>query len=151
MSGHIVAEIDFVPPIKSPMSSNTRLTPVVVGVGDTINRSLRVEDAIEPLDLMLLAIKNALKDTGTSSTLQQDLQSSIDSIDVVRSWTWPYADLPALLGNRLNVKPKHLHTSPHGGNQPAKLFDDAAKRITLGQTSIAIVTGGEALGSRRPY
>jgi hypothetical protein len=131
------------------MSLNTQLTPVVVGVGDIINRSLRVEDAIEPLDLMLSAIKRAIQDTGTNSTLQKDLQSIIDSLDIVLSWTWPYADLPTLLANRLNVKLKHKFTSPHGGNQSAKLFDDAAKKIALGQATVAVVVGGEALASRR--
>jgi hypothetical protein len=131
------------------MSLNTRLTPVVVGVGDTINRSLRVEDAIEPLDLMLTAIKAAIQDTGTSDSMQKDLQNTVDSIDVVVPWTWPYSDLPGLLANLLNLNPKHKHTSPHGGNHPAKVFDDAAKRIALGQATVAVVTGGEALASCR--
>lgn len=69
-----------------------RKTPIVVGVGDVVNRSRKVEDAIEPLQLMLQAIQKAVQDTGLSASSAVNLQSEIDSIDVVRTWTWPYAN-----------------------------------------------------------
>lgn len=126
------------------MSSNT---PIVVGVGDIINRSLKVSDAREPLDLMIVSILNAIKDTGLSSEAQNKIQSSIDSIDVVQTWTWPYSDLPGLIGQKIGFKPKHKKCSDHGGNQPAKMFDDAARRIAMGKSRAAVVVGGEALAS----
>jgi acetyl-CoA acetyltransferase len=119
--------------------------PIVVGVADVKNRSQKVEDAIEPKQLMLQAIKDALQDAGGSS---QKLQSSIDSIAAVRTWTWPYADLLGLLSEELGIKPKYKHYSDHGGNQPCKIFDDAARRIAKGESKVAVVTGGEALASR---
>jgi hypothetical protein len=103
-----------------------------------------MEDAHEPLDLMLSAIKAALQDTNTNS--HAELKSSIDSIGVVSSWTWPYTDLPGLISDRLGASATHKYTS-HGGNQPAKLFDEAARRVSLGQARVAVVTGGEALAS----
>lgn len=118
--------------------------PIVVGVADVKNRSQKVEDAIEPKQLMLQAINDALKDAGGSS---QKLQSSIDSIAAVRTWTWPYADLIGLLSEELGIKPKYRHYSDHGGNQPCKIFDDAARRIAKGESKVAVVTGGEALAS----
>jgi acetyl-CoA acetyltransferase len=129
------------------MASSSGLTPVVIGVGDVINRSLRIEDSIEPLELMYEAIRHALNDTGIAGQNQLDLQSAIDSIEAVSTWTWPYKDLPGLLANKLGVKARHTATSPHGGNQPAKLFDEAARRISLGETKVAVVVGGEALAS----
>ncbi|OCL03137.1 hypothetical protein AOQ84DRAFT_326442 [Glonium stellatum] len=124
-----------------------RRTPIVVGVGDVKNRSQKLEDAIEPMQLMLQAIQQAIRDTNASPSAAAELRSKIDSIDVVATWTWPYPDLPGLLSKRLNVEPNHKHYSPHGGNQPAKLFDEAARRISLGKSKVAIVTGGEALAS----
>jgi len=121
--------------------------PIVVGVGDFKNRSTRVEDAIEPMQLMLQAIQAAFKDTGLSASNAQKLQSSIDSIAVVKTWTWPYPDLPGLLAEKLGVDPPRKHYSDHGGNQPGKLFDDAARRISLSQSKVALLTGGEALAS----
>ncbi len=123
-------------------------TPVVVGVADVKNRSHKIEDALEPMELMLRAILLAIKDTNITPSAAADLQSNIDSVDVVATWTWPYPDLPGLLAERLGVKPRHKFYSVHGGNQPAKLFDEAARRISVGKSKVAIVTGGEALASR---
>ena len=122
------------------------LVPIVVGVGDIVNKSLAVEDAIEPLHLMLQAIWEAINDT--EAPTPSKLQSSIDSIDVVRTWTWPYADLPRILSQKLGTSLSRQSYSPHGGNQPAKVFDEAARRIANGESSLAIVVGGEALASR---
>lgn len=122
-------------------------TPVIIGVGDVVNRSKRLEDALEPLELMLKAIEAAWEDTGLTGDVSTRLKSEIDSVDVVQTWTWPYTNLPDLLANRLGAKPRHTHYSDHGGNQPAQLFDHAARRISLGQSKVALVTGGEALAS----
>ena len=121
--------------------------PVIVGVGDVKNKSLQVEDAVEPMQLMLQAISHALEDTGLTDCKRKELRSRIDGIDVVATWTWSYDDLPALLSQELGILPKHKHYSKHGGNQPMKLVDEAARRISQGLCSVAIVTGGEALAS----
>jgi hypothetical protein len=63
--------------------ANQRRTPVVVGVGDVVNRSKKVEDAIEPLELIVQAIQEALRDTGLSESSASTLQSDIDSLDVI--------------------------------------------------------------------
>lgn len=119
-------------------------TPVIIGVADVKNKT---DDHKEPATLMLEAIELALSDTGTA---RDQLRSQIDSIDVVRTWTWPYTDLPGLLSQRLGlkIKPKwSRYTETHGGNLPARLVDEAAGRIARGETTLAVVTGGEALAS----
>lgn len=122
-------------------------TPIIIGVGDFINRSKRIDDALEPLELMLKAISEALQDTGLDERSLAELRSAIDSLDVVRTWTWPYPDLPGLLAERLEIDPRRKHYSPHGGNQPAVVFDDAARRIARGESRVTVLTGGEALAS----
>lgn len=111
------------------------------------NKSLKVEDALEPMQLMLNATQAAIKDTSTSPFAQSELQANIDSISVVATWTWNYHDLPGLIGEKLGVKPSYKVLSNHGGNSPAKLFDEAARRISFGETKVAVVTGGEAMAS----
>ena len=120
--------------------------PVIIGVGDVKNRD--INDAKEPATLMLEAIDIALKDAYSSSV--SDLKAAIDSLDVVKTWTWPYPDLPSLLSEKLGVQDsvKWKSYSEHGGNQPGKLFDEAAKRIAKGECKVAVITGGEALASR---
>lgn len=129
--------------------ANSSPIPVIIGVGDVVNRSQNVEDAIEPLQLMLRATEIALKDASPNASAEQELQSSIDSVNVVATWTWPYNDLPGLLSQVLGVEPTHKVYSEHGGNQPVKLVDEAACRISQGKSKVAIVTGGEALASCR--
>jgi len=121
--------------------------PVVIGVGEIVNRSLKLEDGLEPSELILRAIHNALHDAGLSQADQSKLQSSIDSIAVVRTWTWPYPDLPGLLCSNLGVNPTHKEYTDHGGNQPGRIFDEAARRIAQNECKVAVVTGGEALAS----
>ena len=122
-------------------------TPIIIGVGDVKNRSPMVDDAIEPMQLMLRAITRALEDSAISHTLSEELKSHIDSVSVVASWTWPYADLPGLLTEKLGVQPRYKIYSEHGGNQPIKLVDEVARRISRGESKVAVVTGGEALAS----
>jgi len=124
-------------------------TPVIVGVGDIVNRSTRVEDAVEPSELMLQALAKAIQDATPHSDVSSWLKSAIDSVDIVSTWTWPYPDLPRLLSDRLSIQRRHRHHSPLGGNQLAKLLDDSPRRISRGQAKVAILMGGEALASRR--
>lgn len=127
--------------------NSERFTPIVVGVGDIKNRSLKVEDAVEPLHLMLQATFRAIEDTNLSSSAQKELQAKINHVGVVNTWTWSYADLPGLISEKLGVKPSYKVLSHHGGDSPAKLFDEAARKISLGESKVALVTGGEALAS----
>lgn len=120
------------------------LQPIIVGVGDVKNTST---NAVEPMELILNAIEAAAEDAKLSPYGRTNLLSKVDSIDVVRTWTWPYDDLASLLAQKINARPSHVSVTRHGGDQPAKLVDEAARRISTGESNIAIVTGGESLAS----
>ena len=126
------------------MSHAATLTPVVIGVGDIKNTSVKPEYAYEPIELMIQAITAAADD---SSVPRGKIIPAVDSIDVVANWTWPYPNAAQLLAEKLGVKPVHQYESGHGGNAPAKLFDEAARRVSKGECRLAVVTGGEALAS----
>ena len=130
--------------------ADRRPVPIIVGVGDVKNASTKPEDAYEPTNLMLQAIHRAARDTKLASTAARVLMSNVDSIDVVRTWTWPYDDLAGDLASGINAQPAHkVETARHGGDQPAKLVDAAARKISTGESKIAVVTGGEALATRK--
>ncbi|KAM0354991.1 hypothetical protein ACHAPU_000835 [Fusarium lateritium] len=122
------------------MSCNSR-TPIIVGVGEIRQKKFTLENTLEPAELILSAIRNAVQDTNIDTT------SHIDSISVVPPWSWNYEDLPKLLAQQLGIEPSHLETSSHGGHTPALLCDAAAARIATGDANMAVVTGGEALAS----
>jgi hypothetical protein len=133
---------------ESSKMANGFMTPVIVGTGEIRHKSFTVDHTIEPAELMLAAFKDALRDTG-SSLSHDEFTALVDSISVVPPWTWPYTDLPSLIAERLGRDPAkcHLALGIHGGNQPAMLCDEAARRIAKGESKVAIVTGGEALAS----
>ena len=101
------------------------MQPVIVGVADIKNGSLEVENAKEPATLMIEAIQGAVADSCVSSEVIQTLKNIIDSLIVVQTWTWPYRDLPGLLSENLGVNPRYRTSTEHGGNQLAKLLDEA--------------------------
>lgn len=124
----------------------TSHTPVIIGVADIKNRTTTHH---EPATLIHNAILAAIRDAAPTPTDVSTLQTAIDSIDVVRTWTWPYADLPGLLASKLGVEGtlKRKFYSEHGGDKPGVLLDAAARRVARGEVEVAIVCGGEALAS----
>ena len=123
--------------------------PIIVGVGDVRNKSTSVQDAIEPAQLMATAIRAAAADTGLDAGAQRRLLASADALRVVPTWTWAYGDLPATVADYLGINPSTRVHDYHGGNQPALQCDEAARAIASRKSSIAILTGGEALASRK--
>ncbi|MCJ1305898.1 hypothetical protein MMC08_008715 [Hypocenomyce scalaris] len=122
-------------------------TPIIIGVGDIKNPSTDVRYAAEPMQLMLQAIQNAGADTELSPPAIIKLLSNVDSIDVVRTWTWPYSDLPSLIAQKFDAKLRHKSYTGNGGHHPARLLDEAARRVASRESKVAVITGGEALAS----
>lgn len=123
--------------------------PILVGVGELKNASRKMEDAIEPSELMLKAIHEAATDA--IGPQGQSLIKDLDGISVVASSTWPYTDLPGLLSRALHIQPKHTVYSDLSGNSSVQLIDDAAQRIASGELEAVAVVGGESLASRMQY
>ncbi|KYK57001.1 thiolase [Drechmeria coniospora] len=121
--------------------------PIIVGVGDFRNKSLQVQDAMEPAQLMVKAVESAIADTGLGDASRKELLSHVDSLRIVPTWTWAYRDLASLVAGRLGIEPSHTESGYHGGNQPALQCDKAAKAIAARESSVAILAGGEALAS----
>lgn len=122
----------------------TSHVPVIIGVGEFKNASRRMEDALEPLELMLRAIQEAARDAGDGSG---SIIGHADSVSVVASSTWHYNDLPSLVANRLRVRPSHKAYSGLAGSSPVQLVDDTARLVATGTAQLGIVVGGEARAS----
>lgn len=118
--------------------------PVIIGVGQYVNRSEDLADAREPLEMMVTAARAAEADAGVPGLL-----SRIDSLQVVNIISWPYADAPGLLAERLGAQPAHTLYSSIGGETPQRLVNETAERIARGETRLALLAGAEAMHSFR--
>jgi acetyl-CoA C-acetyltransferase len=112
--------------------------PVIVGVGEIVDRPKEISDGLEPLALLERAIRRAENDAGAK--LIQDT----GSLDVVNFLSWRYRDPERLLAQRLGISPSHCHYGPVGGESPIRFLHEAALRIARGECEVAVVCGAEA-------
>ena len=112
--------------------------PVIVGVGEITDRPKEIADGLEPLALLVEALKRAEADSGGK------LLGEIGSLDIVNFLSWRYRDPEKQLANRLGIAPKHAYYGPVGGESPIRYLHEAAKRIARGECSVAAVCGAEA-------
>ncbi|SDB72675.1 acetyl-CoA acetyltransferase [Belnapia rosea] len=113
--------------------------PVLIGAGEVVDRPAEPRLALEPAALMAEALRRAATDAGAP-----DLLAALDSLDIVNSVSWPYADLPAALAARLGQAPRRLVYGPVGGESPVRFLHEAALRIARGESEVSAVVGGEA-------
>ncbi|MEP6624425.1 MAG: acetyl-CoA synthetase [Acidimicrobiia bacterium] len=114
----------------------------VVGVG---SHTWRGGDAPEPLAMWDAVTRAAVADTEVAAL------EHLDSIDIVYCQTWQYDAPVDRLCDRLGISPRRRHYSGIGGTTPQVLVQDAAARITSGETDVALVVGAEALDTQRRY
>jgi acetyl-CoA C-acetyltransferase len=112
--------------------------PVIVGVGEIVDRPKEVTDGLEPLDLLEQALRRAEADAGAK------LLDEVQSLDIVNFLSWRYRDPEQLLAQRLGITPSHCYYGPVGGESPIRYIHEAAKRIARGECSVAAVCGAEA-------
>jgi acetyl-CoA C-acetyltransferase len=117
-------------------------TPVIVGVGEVIDRPDRVEDAREPLTLMAQALRAADDDAGAG------LLKQAESLEVIAFISWRYADPAAQLCKLLGITPQRQVNASVGGEPPTRLIHEAAVRIARGEQRVAAIVGGEAMNAR---
>ncbi|WBL80912.1 acetyl-CoA acetyltransferase [Bradyrhizobium xenonodulans] len=112
--------------------------PVIVGIGEIVDRPKEITAGLEPLDLLEQALRRAEQDAGAK------LLGEVQSLDVVNFLSWRYRDPEKLLAQRLGVSPAHCHYGPVGGESPIRYIHEAAKRIARGECNVAAICGAEA-------
>ena len=112
--------------------------PVIVGVGEISDHPIDLTAGLEPLSLMVEALKRAEQDCGAK------LLHAIDSLDVVNFLSWRYRDPEQQLSVRLGIAPRHAYYGPVGGESPVRYLHEAAQRIARGECNVAAVCGAEA-------
>jgi acetyl-CoA C-acetyltransferase len=118
--------------------------PVIIGVGQFTNHPKVIDETLAPLEMMERVAREAENDAGAPGLLEK-----LDSVQVVNFMSWSYADAPGMLAARVGATPTHTVYSSIGGETPQRLVNETAKAIVDGRIRMALLTGAEALESRR--
>src|ERR1700760_3690486 len=93
--------------------------PVIVGVGEIVDRPKEIAEGLEPMALLEHALRRAEADSSAK------LLGEIGSLDVVSFLSWRYRDPEKLLAQRLGANPAHCYYGPGGGEGPIPPFHEA--------------------------
>ncbi|HTW43488.1 MAG TPA: hypothetical protein VMD79_14365 [Solirubrobacteraceae bacterium] len=120
--------------------------PVIVGVGQALQRASAGGEPREPVALMLDALRRAGEDSATGERLLR----GADSVRCVPALSWHYRDAAALLAEGLGAHPREtVQSAAVGGDGPQVLLNDTARAIAAGELDVALLGGGEAVASVR--
>lgn len=118
-------------------------TPVLVGVGQLTRRPAGVDEILSPVELIAEASRSAERDAGGG------LLNRVDSLQVVDVMVWRPPNAAHAVAQRLGITPRETVTSTVGGNTPQTLANEAAVAIRAGHSDVVLITGCEAVHSRR--
>jgi acetyl-CoA C-acetyltransferase len=112
-------------------------TPVLVGVGQLLNRVEDLDQAIEPVEMMLRAGALAEADAGASGLLKQ-----VQSVRVIRG-LWRYQNPARLVAERIGAAGAQTVGTLFGGNQVQAVVNRSAASILAGELDLVLITGAE--------
>ena len=118
-------------------------TPVIIGVGQVLNRVDQGSEPSEPAALMAQALLEAEADSGATSVL-----ASAQVVAAVPTISWRYSDPGALVREQLGCRGAKTWYATVGGNTPQSMVNRLASSITAGELDLALLCGGEAGKSR---
>ena len=122
--------------------NSARASPVIAAIGEHTDRPKRLDEAREPVDLMVAALKACEADAGVR------LLDSVGLLSLIGLVSWPYKDPVHLLVQKLGIAPAEAVNASMGGETPVRLVHEAARRIAMGEDLVAAIVGGEASHSR---
>ena len=112
-------------------------TPVLVGVGQFLNRIDDLDQALEPLEMMLRAVALAERDTGVG-----DLLPKVRSVRVTRG-IWSYENPARAIAERIGAAGAETVGTLIGGNQNQAVVNRTADDILAGRVDLVLITGAE--------
>ena len=119
-------------------------TPVLIGAGQLSNRVDQGADVLEPVDLIVEALRRAAEDSGAGA----DVLTGADAVHTVGLLSWRYRDSAALVGERVGAAPRATSVTGMGGNGPQSLVNLTCLAIQQGDVDLALLGGAEAWRSR---
>jgi acetyl-CoA C-acetyltransferase len=121
--------------------------PVIIGTGQVNRRVDRGETPLEPVDLIVEALRRAEADAGAGA----GLVAGADAVRVVDLLSWRYRDPAALVAERIGATPKETAVSTTGGNSPQMLVNQTCLDIHAGRADLVLIGGAEAWRTRSAF
>ncbi len=119
-------------------------TPVLIGAGQISRRVDQGEEPLEPVDLIVEALRRASDDAGVSP----GALAGADAVHIVSLLSWRYRDPGLLVGQRLGASPRDTSLSGIGGNSPQSLVNQTCLDIQAGRADLVMIGGAEAWRTR---
>jgi len=119
-------------------------TPVLIGAGQLSHRVDRGEAPLEPVDLVVEALRRAAEDSGVGSAAL----TGADAVHIVSILSWRYRDPGLLVAERVGASPRDTSYSGMGGNSPQSLVNQACLAIQAGDADLVLLGGAEAWRTR---
>lgn len=129
----------------APQGSDAPRIPVIIGVGELLDKAGGASGELEPLEMLVRCAQIAEKDAGVRCLRH------IDTVRVVSQISWPYRDIAGALARRLRLRAAESIYGPVGGESPLRMLLDAAVEIACGDSQLALLCGGEALKTAMRY
>ena len=117
-------------------------TPVIIGVGQALQREASFEDALDPSALMAEAVRAAATDAGLAAL------PKITAFRVIGLLSWKYHNVAWNLAQHFGQDPQETAVTCMGGNTPQLLMNATCMDISRGVLDIAVLTGAEVWRTR---
>ncbi|MBT5723039.1 MAG: hypothetical protein HOI74_03375, partial [Gammaproteobacteria bacterium] len=111
--------------------------PVIIGVSQILQRVTDLNDAKEPIDLMVEAAIKAAEDCGKPGLLEE-----VESVRVIRGW-WKYQQPAGYVAEKIGCSNAELVGTCYGGNMVQSALNASAVDIANGAKSLVLLTGAE--------
>ncbi|MBU2643113.1 acetyl-CoA acetyltransferase [bacterium] len=118
--------------------------PVIIGVGQHVNRSRQTDEPKEVDELIASAVRKAEEDAQC-----RDLAKKVDTLLLVNSFSMTGDDPYSKLNHSLGIKPDHMAYTWIGACAPQWYVNQMKERLASGQSRLGLICGGEALYSKK--
>ena len=103
------------------MGERDERTPVVVGVGQLIQRDADPREALDPLAMLAETARRAARDAGAGDAILR----ALDTCGVVEIFGWKPQNGAGLLAEALGATPRHQLETATGGESGLVLLNHA--------------------------
>lgn len=111
--------------------------PVIVGIAQLEQRVEDPRAGLEPVDMMVEAVRRAARDTTNDAILGE-----AQSVRVIRG-IWRYKQPAGYVARQIGVPDAETVGTPFGGNMVQAVVDESAREILAGEKSVIVITGAE--------